>query len=429
LNASPPRAYVYFESRPAGKQKRGLDVDVLNDALSAPSSSGATPALAPSFVRSIGASELFETFLVSAIAAILLIRVFLSITGYPTVGGDALHIAHMLWGGLLLLVAQLLLLGFLGGAIRTTAAFIGGVGFGAFIDELGKFLTHDNDYFYRPTFALIYILFILVYLGFRAVHHRSYTRFEYLANALEITHEAVRHDLDPDEKRQAIALLEKCDPRDPIAAALRRVLADVRPLETARPGWTQRIRYGVRAIYRRLIATPWFPTAVVLFFVGHSIFGLIQGIILLPRVAEVLGLVIFAVVLAVALARAYQRRRGRTMLSLSIALAITGVLLVALLSGRWLLPALSWFEWGELAFSVAPALLVLAGIIRLPESRLAAYRMFHRAVLILIFITQFFAFYRDQLLAVLGLLANIVVLATLRAMIQQETNVQAERGG
>jgi hypothetical protein len=83
--------------------------------------------------------------------------VFLHLSGYPTVGGESLHIAHMLWGGLLMLVALLLLLGFLGKPVKSAAAVIGGAGWGTFIDELGKFLTHDNDYFFEPTFALIYV--------------------------------------------------------------------------------------------------------------------------------------------------------------------------------------------------------------------------------------------------------------------------------
>jgi hypothetical protein len=52
---------------------------------------------------------------------------------------------------------------------------------------------------------------------------------------------------------------------------------------------------------------------------------------------------------------------------------------------------------------------------------------FKTAILIIIFVTQFFTFYHQQLLAVLGLFGNIVIWLTLRAMIHQEQKLVAER--
>lgn len=54
----------------------------------------------PYRIRDTRGSELSEIWLVSAAVAILGIRGYLHLTGYPQVGGDTLHIAHMLWGGL-----------------------------------------------------------------------------------------------------------------------------------------------------------------------------------------------------------------------------------------------------------------------------------------------------------------------------------------
>ena len=55
-------------------------------------------------------------FLVSAVTAMLAIRLFLRLTGYPQLGGGPLHIAHMLWGGLLMLTAIVIMLSYLGEA-------------------------------------------------------------------------------------------------------------------------------------------------------------------------------------------------------------------------------------------------------------------------------------------------------------------------
>ncbi|MGH3544915.1 MAG: hypothetical protein ACRDPW_03165, partial [Mycobacteriales bacterium] len=36
--------------------------------------------------------------LVSAVATVLITRAFLALAGYPQVGGETLHVAHVLWG-------------------------------------------------------------------------------------------------------------------------------------------------------------------------------------------------------------------------------------------------------------------------------------------------------------------------------------------
>ena len=49
--------------------------------------------------------------LISVIAfgvTVIAVRVFLQLTGFPQIGNSVLHIAHALWGGLLLFVAVLL---------------------------------------------------------------------------------------------------------------------------------------------------------------------------------------------------------------------------------------------------------------------------------------------------------------------------------
>jgi hypothetical protein len=120
-------------------------------------------------VRDSEAWDNVELFLVSAVISILFIRSYLRLAGYPSITGGGLHIAHMLWGGLLMLVAVMLLLIWWNPAMRRFGAFLAGLGFGTFIDEIGKFLTHDYDYFFKPTAVIIYSVFIILFLVARSL--------------------------------------------------------------------------------------------------------------------------------------------------------------------------------------------------------------------------------------------------------------------
>ena len=40
--------------------------------------------------------------------------------------------------------------------MRPAGALAGGIGFGLFVDAIGKFVTSDADYFYRSAALLIY---------------------------------------------------------------------------------------------------------------------------------------------------------------------------------------------------------------------------------------------------------------------------------
>ncbi len=122
--------------------------------------------------RNEGRAEYHELLLVSSVATVVAVRVGLHLSGYPQIGGGGLHIAHLLWGGLAMLASVLLLLTYLSRRVMRIAAVLGGVGFGLFVDELGKFVTADNDYFFRPALSLIYVCFVLLYLLGRGIRGR-----------------------------------------------------------------------------------------------------------------------------------------------------------------------------------------------------------------------------------------------------------------
>jgi hypothetical protein len=104
--------------------------------------------------------------LISFAGSVSLTRLFLELTGYPQLGGKELHIAHVLWGGLFLFIGSLLPLIYNNRWILDISAFLSGVGVGLFIDEVGKFITQSNDYFYPSAAPIIYAFFLLTVLLF-----------------------------------------------------------------------------------------------------------------------------------------------------------------------------------------------------------------------------------------------------------------------
>lgn len=120
-------------------------------------------------VKNQDADEHLELFFVSAVSSVLVIRFFLAITGYPQISPGDLHVAHMLWGGLLMMFAMMLVLSYTNRWVGMAASIMGGIGFGTFIDELGKFITKDNDYFFRPTVAILYVIFVGLFFLFRTI--------------------------------------------------------------------------------------------------------------------------------------------------------------------------------------------------------------------------------------------------------------------
>jgi hypothetical protein len=151
-----------------------------------------------------------EAFIVIAIATILITRLYLQLAGYPQVGGGDLHIAHALYGGALMMLALIIGWMMLGLGARVLCVVLGGIGFGLFLDEVGKFVTKDNDYFYGPAAEIMYILVVVILVGARVVRDfRPLSAQECLASAAAIAADGVARGLAARRRRIGLSLVER----------------------------------------------------------------------------------------------------------------------------------------------------------------------------------------------------------------------------
>lgn len=322
-----------------------------------------------SFIRNIDAGRYLENFLVSSISSILLIRFCLYITGYPKLDGAGLHIAHMLWGGLIMLVAIVLLLTFFNRTIDKLSAILAGVGFGVFVDEIGKFITADNNYFFHPTIAIIYVIFVALYLSTRVIpSHRNYSQKEYLINAIELYKEAIVHGLQGDEKRLAENYLSHADQNEPLVQVLQKRFTKIKTLPLTKPTWYAHLVHTFQNFYRSVTQSKKF------------IAMLFTSILSLAAVA------------IIAVVEAYSSSpHSRTPLGTQ----------------------LEFGEWGIIISAITAAAVLCVGLFFFASNRLQGYYLFRLAILINIFFTQFFLFYQFQFYGLIGLIINMSLLSFL----------------
>ncbi len=242
--------------------------------------------------RRFRADRYLTLTLLSFTLSVMVTRLFLYLTGYPRLGTGTLHIAHVLWGGLLLFAAALLPLVWANRWVYTAGALLAGVGVGLFIDEVGKFITQTNDYFYPAAAPIIYAVLLLTALLLLQVHRAraSGARLD-LYHALEMLEEVLEHDVDPEEQRELMERLERAagDSRQPdlsrLAAHLLSFLRDEQlRLAPAVPDVWQRLAQGWAAIEGR-----WLPRRRLRLVIVAGLTGL--GAVALLQLARLLAAV------------------------------------------------------------------------------------------------------------------------------------------
>lgn len=162
-------------------------------------------------VKRANAEGYLLIMLIAFALSVVLTRVYLDLANYPRIGGDGpYHIAHVLWGGLLLFAGAVLPLAFMNRRMFSLSAVLTGAGMGLFIDEVGKFITSTNDYFVPLAAPIIYVFFVgtvIFYLRVRSARTDGSRRTLY--TSLDRLSDVVDHSLDAQAREHLHDALER----------------------------------------------------------------------------------------------------------------------------------------------------------------------------------------------------------------------------
>lgn len=326
--------------------------------------------------RDTAAVRHLVTFLVASVVTVLVTRAYLAATGYPQIGGGELHLAHVLWGGLLMALAIMLLLSYVGPAPRSLGAVLGGVGFGLFIDEVGKFVTADNDYFYAPTAAIIYLVTVLLVLVVEALHgRRAHHPAEYLAVAADRLTAGLAGGFTPTAREEARTLAAR-GTGEPGADLVARLIDAVPDDDTDVP---DPVRRGVHRV------VSWLDTLVDRAWAAWLV---ISALLLVGAAEALVGLSVV---------------RGQ----------VPG------------LPA--WTGFAVLAAVGASVVLLAVGVVVGHRDHLRGAVWVRRAVLVSLLFTQLLVFRAVQWTAAFGLLLDVLAFVALEVALREERMVETRR--
>ncbi len=225
-------------------------------------------------------------------------RLFLELTGYPQLGGGELHIAHVLWGGVLLFAAALIPTLWMNEWAASLAALISGLGVGLFIDEVGKFITSNNDYFFPSAAPIVYVFFLLtVLLASRVRLGKPKPDRAKMYEILERFSEVLDRDLSAYEREDLLKSLAEIkrttenQDLEVLAASLQKFLIDQKSeIDTERPNLLDRIRIRLFTFERKFLKQARLRSIVVFGLFAWGVWALLSPIFFFSTASDPVAL-------------------------------------------------------------------------------------------------------------------------------------------
>lgn len=258
------------------------------------------------------------------------------------------------------------------------------MGFGAFIDELGKFVTADNNYFFKPTAALVYTVFVALFLVVRQMRtFKKLTPEESLVNAIEYSKALASGRLSAASRDQALALLAVSDQTNPLVPKLRQEFLSAQALP-AQPSRLSRLAGAAQERYAAIVENKWFRR-------------ILAGLFILQAVTVIVSTLSVLLVAGAAFT-------GNGGARIAVTQAQQG----------------GFTAWIQAAASLIGGAFAVLGVIHLRRSRLRAYRDFELAVLVDLLLAQPFTLLQAGFTGYFEVFFNLALLGTLRVMHEQE---------
>jgi hypothetical protein len=217
---------------------------------------------------------------VAFVVTVTVTRIFLAATGYPRIGGATFHLAHALWGGLLLTVAVLAMLSWANRWALQLGAVVAGVGVGLFMDEVGKFITTSNDYFFPLAAPIVYLAMVLLaWVAYRSRRRHMLTDRERLHDVLDGLQDLADGRLDSDRRTEIIGHLghlrdewDRPELRELSARLEEFLLSPVVTVLPPRPGPLDRWHDRLLRLEERLVPERRYRRAISLLLVAGTAF-------------------------------------------------------------------------------------------------------------------------------------------------------------